>query len=176
MTFWKHSREIRLKSTIFINDMKKELRELKVNVTNPNYDRRRKYGEDATEKYKAGIRFLLRYHGPNEHFPALEGLPDTVLFKKTSISDPTLVKLLYASSAVVPPATFADVLLIHGISADPTLEQLLSDGVVTIAQVEEAQLKVSKRYDEEEARREKEEEEKRAARLAAKQEQQPATT
>lgn len=152
--------------------MPEELRELVQAVQNPNYDRRRKVGEDSVEIYKAGRRFLLGFYGDSH--PMLSGLPCTAKFVDNGqrIHGAVLVKLLAGSSKVVTPKTLDDISAVTEVGTKQTLEQLLADGVVTIEEVSAAQKIIRARLDKEEEERQKERE---AKKLAKQQESIPLT-
>lgn len=119
---------------------KKELRELREDVENPRYDKRRKFGEDSFPVFKAGTRFLLTYHLDGK----CTGLPKTAQLVDRDIDNNeiivtggTLVKLFYASSRVVEPTTINDLVAIYDVSRTAILDELLKAGLVSIEGVDQ---------------------------------------
>lgn len=130
--------------------MKPELRELRQEVENLKYDKRRKCGEHAYETFKAGTRFLLHYHPANESQWA--GLPrEAVLVTpnfngvQTTVAEPMLVKLFYASSREVFPRDIADLVSTHGVDQAAVLQELLVQGRITIVDIDQVMMIIRER-------------------------------
>lgn len=118
-------------------------------IDNPKYDKRRKSGEDSFQTFKAGTRFLLYYH--DEH-STMSGLPrelDLVELDldgaRITIKASMLVKLFYASSRVVEPASIADLVAVNGVRPEHALKELLDGGRVTIMDIDQAMVRVIER-------------------------------
>jgi hypothetical protein len=118
--------------------MKRELRELREDVENDRFDKRRIRGEDSFPVFKAGTRFLLAYHETGKS----TGLPRTSQLVTRDIDNNVilvtggnLVKLFYASSREVVPGSVEDLVAMHVVSQEDILEELLLQGKITIGEV-----------------------------------------
>ena len=128
--------------------MKQELRELQETVQNDKYDKRRKFGEDSFQVFKAGTRFLLFFHEDGK----MQGLPKKAQLverdsenNEVNVTGGTLLKLFYASSREVTPRSIDDLVATHGISRKAILDELLGQGRVTIVDVDQACLVIRER-------------------------------
>jgi hypothetical protein len=122
--------------------MKQQLRELREDVENDKYDKRRKFGEDSFPVFKAGTRFLLNFHKEGSK---MEGMAKEAQLvdrdtdnNEIIVTGGKLVKLFYASSREVAPNSIADLMAMHTVAAEPLLDILLEQGRITIMDVDQA--------------------------------------
>jgi hypothetical protein len=128
--------------------MNRELRELREDVDNDGFDKRRKFGEDSFPIFKAGTRFLLVFHedGKCAGLPKIAQLVDRDLDNKEIIvSGGKLVKLFYASSREVTPRSIDDLVATHEVSRKSILDELLTQGRITIVDVDQACMAIRER-------------------------------
>lgn len=113
-----------------------ETRRLTVNVPNPTFDGRRRYGIHAVKTFEAGT---LIQHSPavvNKEDP-IESLPAVVYYKDNSVPY-DMVKVLLDNSEVVQPSNMEEVLMSHDMKDEwwmkDIMQKLLDTGVITIEQ------------------------------------------
>lgn len=129
----------------------KELRELTCEVTNPDHDKRCKYGSRAIGALPAGTRFIVYFYGPEDG--ALNGLPQSVLLNnsKGTCIDYHFGRLMFDCSKTVPITTVDDVRAHYGVNPDSLIRELVAQSAVTIEQLCAAAQAVQDRWAQEEA-------------------------
>jgi len=110
----------------------KQLYQLKTTVTNPDYDKRCKYGYRAVAEWEIGRNFTF--------YPAHDMSPAMADFGGHNVQG-EIAKLLLSHSEPVQANTWADISKVCGgyyHCADDTINQLLKTGIVTPEQVVKA--------------------------------------